>query len=166
MSWTIYGTRGVLSTTQFAYRNGLGTCDALLCVSHTLQTALENGQGAQIVQIDFSAAFYRVNHLGILYKLCSVGIGGSVLSILMEFLSNRSQQVMVDGCRSKLVNVVSGVPQDSVLGPLLFLQYTSELFSILENKLISYADDSTVMAVDPCCAIPRCQSCSSRVPDP
>ena len=100
------------------------------------------------MQIDFSAAFDRVNNLGILYKLCSVGIGGSVLSILTEFLSNRSQQVMVDGCRSKLVNVVSGVPQGSVLGPLLFLLYTSELFSILENKLISYADDSTLMAVE------------------
>ena len=52
---------------------------------------------------------------------------------------------MVDGCRRKLVNVVSGVPQGSVLGPLLFLLYTSELFSILENKLIGYADDSTLI---------------------
>ena len=56
---------------------------------------------------------------------------------------------MVDGCRSKLVNVVSGVPQSSVLGPLLFLLYTSEFFSILENKLIGYADDRTLMAVVP-----------------
>ena len=67
------------------------------------------------MQIDFSAAFDRVNHLGILYKLCSVSIGDSALSILTQFLSNRSQHVMVDGCRSKLVNVVSGVPQGSVL---------------------------------------------------
>ena len=54
---------------------------------------------------------------------------------------------MVDGCQSKLVNVVSGVPQSSVLGPLLFLLYTSELSHILENKLIGYADNSTLMAV-------------------
>ena len=78
--------------------------------SHTLQSTLESGQEARIVQIDFSAAFDRVNHQGILYKLCSVGFGGSVLSILTQFLSDRSQHVMVDGCRSKLVNVVSGVP--------------------------------------------------------
>ena len=52
---------GVLPTTQFAYRKGLGTCDALLCVSHTLQSALDSGQD-RIVQIDFSTAFDRVNH--------------------------------------------------------------------------------------------------------
>ena len=92
---------GVLPTTQFAYRKGLGTCDALLCMSHTLQSALESGQEARIVQIDFSAAFDRANHLGILYKLYSMDIGGSVLSILIQFLSNRSEQVMVDGCRSR-----------------------------------------------------------------
>ena len=74
--------RGVLPTTQFAYRKGLGTCDALVCVAHTLQSALEMGQEARIVQIDFSAAFDRVNRQGILFMLCSVGVGGSVLSVL------------------------------------------------------------------------------------
>ena len=56
---------------------------------------------------------------------------------------------MVDGSRIKLVNVAPGVPQGNVLGPLLFLLFTSELFSILEIKLIGYADDSTLMAVVP-----------------
>ena len=132
---------GVLPITQFTYRKGLCTCVALLCMS-----TLESGQEARIVQIDFSAAFDRVNHQGILYRPCSVGIGGSVLSILTQFLSNRSQHVMVDGCRSKLIDVFSGVPQGSVLGPLLFLLYPSELFSI---KLFGYADNSTLMAVLP-----------------
>ena len=91
---------------------------------------------------DLSAAFDRVNHLGILYKLCSVGIGGSVLSILTQFQSNRSQQVMVDGCRSKLVNLVSGVPQGSVFGPLLFVLYTSEIFMLMTpTNNNGYADD-------------------------
>ena len=67
---------GMLPTTQFAYRKGLGTCDALLCVSHTLQSALESGQDARIIQIDFSAAFDRVNRRGILYKsdLCGLEV--------------------------------------------------------------------------------------------
>ena len=57
---------GVLSTTKFAYRKGLGTCDALFCVSHTLQSASESEQEARIMQIDFSAAFDGVNRQGIL----------------------------------------------------------------------------------------------------
>ena len=92
-----------------------------------------------------------------------MGIGGSVLPILTQFLSNRSQQVMVDGCRSKFINVVSGVPEGSVVDPLLFLLYTSELLSILENKLIGYADDSTLMAV---VASPGVKLAVARVPDP
>ena len=97
---------GVLPTTQLAYRKGLGTCDTLLCLSHALQSVLESGHEARIVQINLNASFDRVNHQGILYRLCSVGIGGSVLSILTQFPSNRPQHVMVDGCRSKLVDVV------------------------------------------------------------
>ena len=85
-----------------------------------------------------------------------------MLSVLTQFLFNRSQYVLVDGCRSKLVNVVSGVPHGSVMGPLLFLLYTSELFSILENKLIGYAE----LHLDGCCAIRRRSSYSSRVPEP
>ena len=86
-------------------------------MSHRLQSTLESGQEARIVQIDFSAAVDRVNHQAILYRLFSVGIRGSVLSILTQFLSNRSQHVMMDGCRSKLVNIVSGWPEGSILGP-------------------------------------------------
>ena len=70
-----------------------------------------------------------------------------MLSVLTQFLSNLSQYVVVDICRSKLVNVVSGMPQGSVLSPQLFLLYTAELFSILENKLYGSADNSTMVAV-------------------
>ena len=94
------------------------------------------GQEARIDQIDFSADFYTINHQGILFKLCSVEVGGSVLSVLSQFLTNRSQYVVVDGCRSKLVNVVSWVPQGSVLGLQLFFLFTAELSSIVENKLL------------------------------
>ena len=91
----------VLKTTQVAYRKG----DVLLYVSHTLQSSLETGDEARIVQIDLSVAFDKVNHQGILYKLLTVGSGIYKLSIMTQFLSKQSQHVMVDGCRSKLVNI-------------------------------------------------------------
>ena len=81
----------MLPTTQFAYRKGLGTCDAILCVAHTLQNALDMGQEARIVQIDFSAAFDRAicsNHQGILFKLCSVGVGGLFLFLFLGSFLN------------------------------------------------------------------------------
>ena len=108
-----------LPITLFAYLNGLGTCDALSCMSHALQSALESGHEARIVHTYFSAAFDRVNRQGILYRLCSVGIEGSLFFVFTQFLSNRLWHVMVDGCRSKLVNVVTAVPQGCLLLPLI-----------------------------------------------
>ena len=73
-----------------------------------------------------------------------------MLSALPQFICNWSQYVVMDGCCSNLVNVVSGVPQFSVLGPLLFLLYTSGRFSVLQNNLYAgYADDSTLVAIVP-----------------
>ena len=83
--------------------------------------------------------FYASNYSLVLSCLC----------ILTQFLENRSQYVIVDGCKRKQVNVVSGVPQGGVLCHLLFLLYTSELFSILENKLIGDVDNYTLTAVVP-----------------
>ena len=108
------------------------------CVSHTLKNALESGQEARIVQIDFSAAFDRVNHQRILYRLSSVGIGGSALSVLTQFLSNRSQYVLVYGCRSKLLTDQRCVRSAAVQSfmPLLFLLCTSELFPFRRISLL------------------------------
>lgn len=133
-------------TRQFSYRKNYGCSDALLVIAQHAQQALDAGRECRLVQIDFSAAFDRVNHLGLLYKLQCFGIGGSILSIIRQFLSGRKQAVVVDGSSSSLVDVVSGVPQGSVLGPLLFILYTSEMFSITENILVGYADDSTLIA--------------------
>ena len=72
-----------------------------------------------------------------------------MLSVLTQFLSNRSQYVAVDRCQNKLVNMESAVPQGSNLGPMLFLLYTAEIFFILEAKLYFYADDSSLVAVVP-----------------
>ena len=134
----------LLLTTQFTYQEGLGTCDALLCMSIHCKVHWRVGRRQGLYRL--AVPIDRVIHQEILYKLCSVGIGGSVL--LTQLLSNRSQHVIVESCLSKLVNIMSGVQQGSVLGQLLLLLYT-EHFSILENMLIGYAEDSTLIAVVP-----------------
>ena len=120
----------------------------MLCdTSHTHFRALDGGCEAKLVQIDFSVAFDKVNHKGLLFKLRSVGVGGAVFSVISQFLSGRWQCVSVYGGLSSFVDAVSGVPQGSVLGPLLFILYTADLFSIVDNLFVSYADDATLISV-------------------
>ena len=99
---------------QFADRKGLGCTDELLTISHHLQMSLDTGMEFYIVQLDVSAAFDRVSHSGLLFKLKSIGVGGSGLSICREFLSNRRLRVVVDGATCEWIPIVSGVPQLSV----------------------------------------------------
>ena len=95
--------------------------------------SLDAGMESYIFQLDFSTAFDRVSHSGLLFKLKSIGVGCSVLSIHSEFLSNRSQRVVLDGAPSKWIPIISGAPQGSVLGRLLFIRYTTEMFELVEN---------------------------------
>ena len=104
---------------------------------------LDRGGELVLVQIDFSAAFYRVNHGGLVFKLREARVGGMILKVFQDFLSSRTQRVKVDGVCSSSIDVVSGVPQGSVLGPLLFLLYIADLPGLLQNVLVGYADYST-----------------------
>jgi hypothetical protein len=138
---------GALPDAQYGFRKGLGTCDALLHVSGIIQHALDCGHEARIVQVDLSAAFDRVNHAALLFKLQSVGVGGCVLSVISQFLSDRKQCVVVDGSSSNVFDVVSGVPQGSVLGPLHFILFTADMYNVVANHLVGYADDATLIAI-------------------
>ena len=134
---------------QFGFRKGLGACDAVLTISNRVQRALDSGSETRMIGLDFSAAFDRVNHKALIYKLQQLGIGGPFLNILKEFLTNRKQRVVVDGHEGDWRRVISGVPQGSVLGPLLFILFTQDMWIGLENQLIAYADDATLLAVIP-----------------
>ena len=99
-----------------------------------------------IVQLDFSAAIDRMSHRGLLFKLKSISVG-TVLYICREFLSNCRQRAVVDSATSEWIPIVSGLPQGSLLGPLLFILYTSEMFELVGNRLYGYADDAILLAV-------------------
>ena len=77
---------------------------------------IRQGGELALVQIDFSAAFDRVNHGGLVFKLREAGVGGLIMKVFQNFLSSRTQRVKVDGVFSSSIDVVSGVPQGSVFG--------------------------------------------------
>ena len=83
-----------------------------------------------------------MSHSGLLFKFKSIGVGGFVLSICREFLSNPRQRVVFDGAASEWIPIISVMPQGSVIG-LLFILYTSKMFELVENRLFAYSYDST-----------------------
>ena len=102
-----------------------------------------------MVGLDFSAAFDSVNHNELIYKLRQLSIGGPFLNVLMDFLTDRKQCEVVDGHYGECRSVISGVPKVRVLGPLLFILYAHDMWIGLENQLVAYADDATLIAVIP-----------------
>ena len=103
----------------------------------------------RIAGLDFSASFNHVNHKALIFKLRQLGFGSPFLSILTEFSSNRLQRIVVDGLFNDYKNVILGVLQGSVFGPLLFILYTHDMWFGLVNMLVSYADDATLLASIP-----------------
>ena len=125
---------GLFPSHQYACRKVVSTCDALLDIVCASQGELDGGSEIAVVQLDFSAAFNRVSHCGLLFKLRDAGIGGLILAVVGDFLSERTQVVKLDNVRSSVVNVISV----SVLGPLLFLFYIRDHPPLLENVLVRF----------------------------
>ena len=104
--------------------------------------SIDRGQPVDVVYLDFRKAFDKVPHRRLLAKVKAHGIESKVLHWISAWLTEREQRVVINGLNSDWTKVLSGVPQGSVLGPLLFVIYINDIDSTLLNKLLKFADDS------------------------
>ena len=135
----------VLFCMQFGFRSGHSTDHALITLTESIKSTLDNNKFGCGIFIDLQKAFDTVNHEILLSKLEYCGIRGIALNWFQSYLSHRKQFVSVNGFSSSLCDITCGVPQGSVLGPLLFLIYINDLPN--SSKLLSFflfADDTNI----------------------
>ena len=132
----------LLADNQYGFRPKRSCATQLLKVLEDWTTILESHNPLDVVYLDFQKAFDSVPHQRLLWKLRSYGVSGKLLKWIESFLVNRRQQVVLHGSSSDWSEVVSGVPQGSVLGPLLFLVYVNDLPRGVRSSLTMFADDT------------------------
>ena len=135
---------GLLSPKQYGFISGRCTATQLLRYLDICVENLVNGEVTDTIYLDFSKAFDTVPHLRLLEKLKSYGISGDIITWVREFLSNRTQIVKVNGEESFTAPVLSGIPQGSVLGPLLFVIYINDIPESILSHAFLFADDTKV----------------------
>ena len=134
---------GLFSDFQYGFRSCRSTADLPTVVSDRIARAFNRSGATQAVALDISKAFDRVWHAGLLHKLKSYGISGQIFGLISSFLSNRRLRVVLDGKSSQEYPVNAGVPQGSILGPILFPLYINDLPDVICDIAI-YADDTTL----------------------
>ena len=103
---------------------------------------MQSGKQTDLILLDSSKAFDKVAHEKLLFKLHHYGIKGGTLRWIQSFLDDRSQNVLLNGVKSDNIPVSSGVPQGSVLGPILFLAYINDLPEQVKSNVRLFADDT------------------------
>jgi hypothetical protein len=132
----------LLSNHQFGFCKGRSCVSQLLVTIHKWMSCLDRNNPVDAVYLDLSKAFDTVPHNKLLHKLKGYGISGNVLKWITDFLTGRTQYVSVNGSQSAETPVTSGVPQGSVLGPILFIYYINDMPDIVECFIKIFADDA------------------------
>ena len=134
----------MISKHQSGFIPGDSTINQLLAICHDIYSGLDSGDSLISIFLDFSKAFDKVWHQGLIYKLEASGIHGNILHWLNSYLSNRKQRVCINGSYSSWLQINAGVPQGSVLGPLLFLIYINDICIGIDSKIALFADDTSI----------------------
>ena len=139
----------LLTTQQFGFRKELGTADLLTALHHEWATTVSRGGLVRVLAVDIAGAFDCVSHAGLNHKVASMGIAGQLLTRLTDYLSGRRLQVVVGGQHSATFPIRAGVPQGSILGPILFLLYINDAECCIspDTRLAVYADDTTFFSM-------------------
>ena len=132
----------LLSTKQFGFCQGRSCVTQLLNTINKWMKCLDNNTPVDAIYLDFAKAFDTVPHKRLITKLEGYGVKGSVLNWIKDFLSNRTQYVSVNGECSTSMPVSSGVPQGSVLGPVLFVYFINDMPTVTEEDMNLFADDA------------------------
>ena len=140
-------TNELTSDNQSGFKPGDSCVNQLLSITHEIYHSLDNGLEVRGVFLDISKAFDKVWHEGLILKLNQYGISENLLCLIKCFLKNRKQRVVLNGQTSSWTNVLAGVPQGSILGPLFFLIYINDLSDDLSSNPKLFADDTSLFSV-------------------
>ena len=147
--YTFFEANNILSPCQSGFRKGDSCISQLLAITQEIFLNFDANPSLDTrgVFLDISKAFDKVWHEGLLFKLKTYGISGSLLKLIKHFLSNRQQRITLNGQTSRWKNIKAGVPQGSVLGPLFFLIFINDLPEGLKSNVKIFADDTSLFSV-------------------
>ena len=116
-------------------------------MSIRIHKALDSGKEVRVVFCDISKAFDRVWHKGLIHKLKQSGISGNLLKWFQKYLYGREQRVVINGSNSNWLPVKAGVPQGSILGPLLFIIFINDIVNEINAEIKLFADDTSLYLI-------------------
>jgi len=135
----------LLTERNSGFKKGDGTTNQLVNMMDYIYSEVDKRNDVAVIFLDISKAFDRVYHAGLLFKLKQMGIEGNLLAWIRSYLSNRKQRVVLSGTSSQWRETNAGVPQGSILGPLLFLVFINDIVSDIQSMINLFADDTSLI---------------------